>query len=122
MSQTREDGDRLHGQNAPTNATTLHRRVANPDDPPVRRPPMGPRGPRPGPNYLGIPGRAAIVQGQVFLLVIIVIAQLLIITVALFELLSGRSGILGWLTLVSAIGFVIALVISFWPLRRVEGS
>ena len=122
MKQNRENGDRLHGQDAPTDAATLHQHVANPDDPPVRRPPMGPRGPRPGPNYLGIPGRAAIVQGQVFLLVIIVIAQLVIITVALFELLSGRSDTLGWLTLVSAIGFVLALVIAFWPLRRVEGS
>jgi len=122
MKQTREDGNRLYGQDTTTDAATLHLHVANPDDPPVRRPPMGPRGPRPGPNYLGIPGRAAIVQGQVFLLVIIVIAQLVIITVALFELLSGRSDTLGWLTLVSAIGFVLALVIAFWPLRRVEGS
>ena len=118
MSQTMEDSNNLNKQDA----ATLHRRVANPDDPPVHRPPVGPHGPRPGPNYLGIPGRAAIVQGQVFLLVIIVIVQLLIITVALFELLSGRSSVLGWLTLVSAIGFVLALVISFWPLRRVEGS
>lgn len=118
MSQTMEDGNNLNKQDA----ATLHRRVANPDDPPVHRPPVGSHGPRPGPNYLGIPGRAAIVQGQVFLLVIIVIVQLLIITVALFELLSGRSSVLGWLTLVSAIGFALALVIAFWPLRRVEGS
>lgn len=104
------------------NEAMLRRHVANPDDPPVRRPPMGRRGPLPGPNYLGIPGRAAIVQGQVFLLVIIVIAQLLIVTDALYELLSGRSDVLGWLTLVSAIGFALALVISFWPLRRIEGS
>jgi len=40
---------------------------ANPDDPPVRRPPQGPNGPWPGPNYMGLPGRTAIVQGQVFL-------------------------------------------------------
>lgn len=103
-------------------AAMLRRHVANPDDPPVHRPPQGPRGPRPGPNYLGIPGRAAIVQGQVFLLAIIVIAQLFIITDALYELLSGRPDLLGWLTLFSAIGFALALLISFWPLRRIEGS
>ncbi len=43
---------------------------ANPDDPPVQRLPQGPHGPRPGPNYLGIPGRTAIVQGQVFLVAV----------------------------------------------------
>jgi hypothetical protein len=118
MSRIMEDDNNTPEQDA----IMLRRHVANPDDPPVHRPPMGPRGPRPGPNYLGIPGRAAIVQGQVFLLVIIVIVQLLIVTDALYELLSGRSSILGWLTLFSAIGFALALVISFWPLRRVEGS
>ncbi len=94
--------------------------VANPDDPPVHKPPQGPRGPLPGPKYLGIPGRTAIVQGQVFLVAIIVIFQLGIITDALFELLSGHTGVLWWLALVSAIGFVLALVISLWPRHRIE--
>jgi hypothetical protein len=94
--------------------------VANPDDPPVRRPPRGPRGPMPGPNYLGIPGRAAIVQGQVFIVAIILIVQLWLCTLALYELLSGRPGILGWLTLVSAIGFVVALIVTLWPRRRID--
>lgn len=94
--------------------------VANPDDPPVHRPPQGPHGPLPGPRYIGIPGRTAIVQGQVFLVAIILIFQLGIITDALFELLSGNTGVLWWLALVSAIGFALALVISLWPSRRIE--
>lgn len=95
---------------------------ANPDDPPVHRPPRGKRGPLPGPNYLGIEGRTAIVQGQVFLVAIIVIVQLWLCTDALYELLSGHSSPLGWLVLASGIGFLLALIITFWPRRRVEGS
>jgi len=95
-------------------------RVANPDDPPVHRPPMGPDGPWPAPFYLGLPGRTAIVQGQVFLVAVILIAQLWLITDALYELLSGRPGFLGWLALASGIGFVLALIITFWPRRRIE--
>lgn len=93
---------------------------ANPDDPRVQRPPQGPHGPRPGPNYLGIPGRTAIVQGQVFLVAAIVVVQLWLITDALYELLSGRVGLLGWLTLASGLGFVLALIMTFWPRRRIE--
>lgn len=93
---------------------------ANPDDPPVFRPPQGPHGPRPGPHYLGIPGRTAIVQGQVFLVAVIVIVQLWLITDALYELLSGRPGFLGWLLLVSGLCFVLALIVTFWPRRRIE--
>lgn len=95
---------------------------ANPDDPRVHRPPQGPHGPRPGPNYLGLPGRTAIVQGQVFLVAAIVVVQLWLITDALYELLSGRVGLLGWLTLVSGLGFVLALIVAFWPRRRIEGT
>ncbi len=95
---------------------------ANPDDPKVERPPQGPHGPRPGPNYLGIPGRTAIVQGQVFLVAAIVIVQLWLITDALYELLSGRASPLGWLTLASFLGFALALVVTFWPRRRIEGT
>lgn len=96
--------------------------IANPDDPPVYRPPQGPKGPLPGPNYLGIEGRTAIVQGQVFIVAVILIAQLWLITDALYELLSGRSSNLGWLALASGLGFVLALIVSWWPRRRVEGS
>jgi len=101
------------------NAGTYRRR-ANPDDPPVKPPPRGPRGLMPGPNFLGLEGRIAIVQGQVFLLAVILIAQLAIITDALYELLSGRTGLLGWLALASGIGFALALAIVFWPRRRIE--
>ena len=102
-------------------ASTQHVSRANPDDPPVHRPPQGPHGPLPGPNYLGLPGRTAIVQGQVFLVALILIAQLWLITDALYELLSGRHNSLLWLALVSLLGFILALVISFWPHRRIEG-
>ena len=93
---------------------------ANPDDPPVKRPPLGPRGVLPGPNYLGLPGRNAIVQGQVYIVAVVMIIQLLIITYALFELLSGRSGTLLWLALVSLIGFAVALFVAYWPRRSIE--
>jgi len=94
--------------------------VANPDDPPVQRPPQGPKGPLPGPNYLGSPGRIAIVQGQLFIVAVILIAQLALITDALYELLSGRTSYLGWLTLASGVGFILALIVAFWPRRRIE--
>ena len=102
-----------------TNARTS-RRKANPDDPPVKPPPRGPRGVMPGPNFLGLEGRIAIVQGQVFLLAVILVAQLWLITDTLYELLSGRTTGLGWLALASGIGFVLALVITSWPRRRIE--
>lgn len=92
---------------------------ANPDDPPVQLPPQGPHGPRPEPNFLGLPGRIAIVQGQVFLLAFIVVVQLWLITYSLYELLSGRTASLGWLALVSGIGFVIGLIITFWPHKSI---
>lgn len=96
------------------------RRKANPDDPNVRRPPRGRHGPMPGPNFPGLEGRIAIVQGQVFLLAVILVAQLAIITDALYELLSGRSERLGWLALASGVGFALALLIVFWPRHRIE--
>ena len=96
-------------------------RKADPDDPNVRRPPRGPRGPWPGPNFLGLEGRIAIVQGQIFPLAVILTAQLAIVTDALYELLSGRSERLGWLALASGIGFALALLIVFWP-RCIEES
>ncbi len=96
-------------------------RVANPDDPPVLRPPRGPHGPLPGPRELGVPGRIAIVQGQIFIVATILIAQLWLVTDALFELLSGHAQVLGWLTLASGVGFAIALVVWLWPSRRTQG-
>lgn len=106
----------------PMSQPRVQPRRANPDDPQVQRPPMGPNGPRPGPNYLGLAGRTAIVQGQVFLVAVIMIAQLWLITDALYELLSGRADLLGWLTLVSFLGFVLALIVTLWPRRRIEAG
>ncbi len=108
--------------NTNTNTNISHQNVANPDDPPVHRPPRGPRGARPGPNYIGLPGRTAIVQGQVFIVATILIIQLWLITYTLFELLSGHITILFWLALVSGLGFALALVIMLLPRRRVEGQ
>ena len=99
--------------------TGAFRRKANPDDPSVQRPPRGYRGLMPGPNFPGLEGRIAIVQAQVFLLAVILIAQLWLITDALYELLSGRAVRLVWLALASGLGFVLALIITFWPHRRV---
>ena len=53
---------------------------------------------------------------------VILIAQLWLIIDARCELLSGRHSSLIWLALVSFLGFMIALVISFWPRKRIEGS
>jgi hypothetical protein len=99
----------------------LRRGVANPDDPAVERPPRDARGPRPGPDFRGAPGRIAIVQGQVYLVGFILVAQLFLITTALYELLSGQTGLLWWIALASLIGFLVALLIALWPRQRVRG-
>lgn len=99
-----------------------YRRKANPDDPYVTPPKRGPQGPRPGPNYLGLQGRTAIVQGQVYIVAIILIMQLFLVTDALYELLSGRSGALIGLAVVSLLGFILALIVTFWPRRRIKES
>jgi hypothetical protein len=95
---------------------------ANPDDPIVQRPPQGPNGPRPGPHFLGLEGRIAIVQAQVFLLAMIMIVQLWLVTDALGSLLSGHTSSLGWLALASGCGVVLALIITLWPRRRIVQS
>jgi hypothetical protein len=125
MSQDGDERNRRDATDAASDgirASKPYQPVANPDDPLVRRPPRGPKGPLPGPNYIGLPGRIAIVQGQVFLVAVILIAQLWLITDALYELLSGHSNTPGWLALVSFIGFVLALIITFWPRRRIDES
>jgi hypothetical protein len=96
-------------------------RLANPDDPPVHRPPRGAHGPLPGPREPGTPGRIAIVQGQVFIVGAILVAQLWLVTDALFSLLSGQPQDLGWLAFASGAGFVIALIVWLWPRRRTQG-
>jgi hypothetical protein len=64
----------------------------------------------------------AIVQGQVLILAVIVVAQLWLITTALFKLLSGQPAGLGWLTLASGVGFAIGLLVTLWPRRRIRES
>ena len=76
----------------------------------------------PGPNYRGSSGRIAIVQGQIFIVAVILIVQLWLVTVALFDLLSGQASILAWLALFSFVGFIVALIIYFWPRRRIDES
>lgn len=136
MSETRDGGDpsaAAHAADADAGAMTggtrlsaerrqllLQRRLANVDDPVMRRPPSDERGPRPGPNFRGAQGRVAIVQGQVYLVGAIVITQLFLITTALYELLSGRTALLWWIAFVSLIGFLLALLIALWPRRSVK--
>jgi hypothetical protein len=106
----------------PISAGTRHgRRVANPGDPPTRRPRYGPYGPQPAPINSGAPGRMAIVQGQVAIVGIIVAAQLLVVTIALLELLQDITDRLWWLAGISLVGFILALVITLWPRSRVKG-
>lgn len=100
--------------------TTQRYPKANPDDPPVRRVPQGPHGPRPEPYFSGLLGRRAIVEGQVFVVAFLFIAQLWLVTESLYELLSGRSDTLWWLAFTSFIGFLIALIVWRWPRRRLE--
>ncbi len=96
----------------------LIHQVANPGDPPVRRPPQGRTGPMPGPDFAGAPGRVAIVQGQVYIVGLILVAQLVLCTIALLNLLSGDRGSLWWIAGISLLGFLIALLVALWPRRR----
>jgi hypothetical protein len=99
----------------------LHRHVANPDDPPMHLPRRD-RGKAPsGPECVGTPGRIAIVQGQVYLVGVILVAQLFLVTTALFELLSGHTDKLWWIALASFVGFTVTLLVALWPRRRVSG-
>lgn len=96
----------------------LEHRVANPGDPPVTRPPQGRAGPMPGPDFAGAPGRVAIVQGQVYIVGLILVAQLVLVTIALLELLAGNPNTLWGIAAVSLAGFLIALLVALWPRRR----
>ena len=99
----------------------LQRHIANPDDPVVRRPRHGPAGPVPGPNDQGSPGRAAIVQGQVYIVAVVVIVQLFLVTVSLNELLSNQTASLWGITAISFVTFLVALLVNFWPRKIVKG-
>lgn len=95
------------------------RRVANPDDPPVEKPPMKDWGLVPGPYYLGLSGRLTIVQGQIFLVFLLVALQLFLVAQTLLEVLSGQPKHLIWLTVLSILCFAISLVVGIWPNRRI---
>lgn len=90
----------------------------NPDDPPVNVP----LGSQPGPDYSNAPGRLALVQGQVYIAGALLVAQLWLITTALYELLSGNRGaILWWMTAASLACFLITVVVWRLPRRRAQG-
>lgn len=126
-----EDGDDFEretpqwGQISPDEEEVMRRRsLANPDDyPPHDATNAGNARPRRvGPDFTGTPGFVAIVQGQVYLVAAILILQLFLITVGLFELLSGRTDILWWLAGASLVAFLVTLVITLWPRRRIVGG
>jgi hypothetical protein len=79
-----------------------------------------PKGPQPEPYFRELPGRGAIIEGQVFVVAFIFIAQLWLVTEALYQLLSGQRGAFGWIALASFLGFVIALVVWRWPRHHIS--
>jgi hypothetical protein len=99
----------------------LRRHVANPGDPPIHLPRRDRGVAPPGPDYAGLPGRIAIVQGQAYLVGVILVAQLFLVTTALFELLSGHTDKLWWIALASFVGFAVTLLVALRPRRRVSG-
>lgn len=96
--------------------------LANPDDAPGFTTPGEKARSLRGPDFSGAPGYVAIVQGQVYLVAIILIAQLFLITTGLFELLSGRTSILWWIAGASLFAFLLALLVTLWPRRRIVGG
>lgn len=122
--QPDHDADRSSGELSagdPAREARRIRHVANPDDPAVPAP-LGSRRARvPAPDSYFL-GRMAIVQGQVYIVGVILVVQLWLITAALFELLSGRPQSLWGLTIASGIGCIIAVVVALWPRRRARGE
>lgn len=100
-------------------AGQMVRRVANPDDPPV--PPRRSTYATAASESSGAPGRVAIVQGQVYVVGVILVAQLFLCTTALFQLLSGNKDMLWGIAAASLGGFLVALLVTLWPRRRSKG-
>lgn len=98
------------------------RHLANPDDAPGFITSAEKARSLRGPDFTGSPGFVAIVQGQVYLVATILILQLFLITTGLFELLSGRTDILWWIAGASLVAFLLTLLITFWPRRRIVGG
>src|SRR5690349_1886480 len=111
------------GQIADDEQTLMRRHhLANPDDALGYATPDEHASHLRDPDYTGSPGFVAIVQGQVYLVAAILFAQLFLITLGLFELLSGRTDTLWWIAGASLIAFLLALLITLWPRRRVLGG
>jgi hypothetical protein len=121
-----DDDDRdapAWGQIADDEQALMRRQhLANPDDAPGYVTPDEQATHLRGPDYTGSPGFVAIVQGQVYLVAAILIIQLFLITTGLFELLSGRTNTLWWIAGASLIAFLLALLITLWPRRRIVGG
>lgn len=98
------------------------RHLANPDDAPGLMTPGETARTLRGPDFSGAPGYVAIVQGQVYLVATILIVQLFLITTGLFELLSGQTSILWWIAGASLAAFLLALLVTLWPRRRIKGG
>jgi hypothetical protein len=96
--------------------------LANPDDAPGYATPDEHASHLRGLDYTGSPGFVAIVQGQVYLVAAFLFVQIFLVTLGLFELLSGRTDTLWWIAGASLIAFLLALLITLWPRRRVLGS
>lgn len=103
-------------------ALMRRQRLANPDDAPGYITADEQASHLRGPDYTGSPGFVAIVQGQVYLVAAILFAQLFLITIGLFELLSGQTNTLWWIAGASLIAFLVALLVTLWPRRRVVGG
>lgn len=117
----REDAATRHVAGGTTTPSRARRRVANPDDPPVAFPRRDSSQSYQDASEEGSPGRTAIVQGQVYIVGVIMIAQLVLITIVLYELLSGVTTGLWSIAATSLVGFAIALLVAIWPNRRVKG-
>lgn len=124
------DSDDGLGQDAPLwshimeseQAQMQSQHLANPDDAPGFMTPGERTRSLRGPDFSGAPGYVAIVQGQVYLVATILIVQLFLITTGLFELLSGRTSILWWIAGASLAAFLLALLVTLWPRRRIKGG
>ena len=59
----------------------------------------------------GHPGRVAVVQSQVVLVIILVVAQLWLVTLALDEVLSGRGSVVWLLAFASTAALGVAVMV-----------
>lgn len=86
------------------------RRKGNPDDPPVR---VG----SPTPGDGSSPGHTAVVDVQIYIASIMLIAQLWLVTDTLREWLSGHREHLWLLAACSGVAFAVVWAVKRWPGR-----